>query len=175
MTPINKPALRNLLEQDWALLREIRLRALQADPGVFSSSFASESQMDEAAWRSWLTSPDVGVFGLFDGSAIIGMTGIALRKDDPSGTSAILWGSWIAPNYRGQNLSQQFYEARIAWAKVHPTCTHIIVSHRASNHASKAANQKHGFVFTHTEPKTWPDGTREDSVYYALTVKVSAF
>jgi RimJ/RimL family protein N-acetyltransferase len=60
------------------------------------------------------------------------------------------------------------YKARIKWAKAHPTVERLIVTHRASNLASKFANQKHGFVFTHTHQKIWHDGVLEDEVYYEL-------
>ena len=63
------------------------------------------------------------------------------------------------------------YKARINWAKEHPTIERIIVSHRASNVASKYANQKHGFVFTRTHEKVWSDGKTEDEVCYELKVE----
>ena len=59
------------------------------------------------------------------------------------------------------------YEPRIAWAK-EKGYKKLIISHRKSNSASKAANQKFGFVYTHSESKTWPDGITEDNVYYEL-------
>lgn len=157
-----------LNEQDWQILKTIRLKALQADPGVFGSNYAAESAYDDAEWRSWLNSDDTGVFGVFDDGRIIGMTAISIKRQDETRRTAILWGSWLEPDYRGRGLSQGMYEARLGWAGAHPTCAAIEVSHRASNIGSKRANQKHGFVFTHAVPKQWPDGVTEDHVHYIL-------
>jgi RimJ/RimL family protein N-acetyltransferase len=61
-----------------------------------------------------------------------------------------------------------FYDARLAWLRQHPRFTRVVVSHRRSNEASRRANQRHGFTFTHTEGRTWPDGAKEDELYYEL-------
>ena len=127
--------------------------------------------MLEADWRGWLTSADGAIFGLFGGGKIIGMTGIAIDRNDPTKKQALLWGSWLEPGFRGKGLSDMMYRARIEWARAHPTCEKIVVSHRASNEASKRANQKHGFVFTHKTPKEWPDGGIEDDIFYELPLK----
>ncbi len=164
-------ALRRLTETDWPVLKAIRLRALQTDPGVFGSNHAAESQYGEDIWRSWLENPDSGIFALFNGGNVIGMTGIAIDKNDPLKRKAVLWGSWLEPAWRGKGLSVPMYEARIDWARRHESCETVIVSHRASNLSSRQANQKHGFVFTHAEDKIWPDGGREDNIYYELRVK----
>lgn len=47
-------------------------------------------------------------------------------------------------------------------------CSCIIVSHRAGNDASKAANQRFGFSFTHLETTVWPDGKLDNEVFYKL-------
>ncbi|HVE58264.1 MAG TPA: GNAT family protein [Pyrinomonadaceae bacterium] len=160
-----------LAENDWRLLSEIRLRALQTDPSVFGSNYESESKFTEAEWRSRLQSDDSAIFMIFDGETPIGMTGVSVFRDDPSGRTAMLWGSWLAPEFRQKGLSDLMYEKRIEWAKAHPTVERIIVSNRASNLASKYANQKHGFVFTRTHEKIWTDGKLEDEVCYELKLK----
>jgi RimJ/RimL family protein N-acetyltransferase len=105
---------------------------------------------------------------LFDDETPIGITGVAVDRDDPSKRTAIFWGSWLKPDYRGRGLSKLMYEKRIEWARAHATVRRIVVSHRASNEASKHANQKHGFIFMRSHEKTWVDGVTEDEVYYEL-------
>lgn len=163
--------IRKFEEADWPILKEIRLKALKTDPGVFGSNWQAESIMTDAEWCGWLTNENAASFGIFDKNEIIGMTGIAIYRDDPTGKKAILWGSWLEPAYRKKGVSSQMYKARIEWARKHPTCESIIVSHRASNAASKRANQKHGFVFTHSVRKTWPDGLEDDDLFYELVLK----
>jgi RimJ/RimL family protein N-acetyltransferase len=164
------PIIRQIKEFDWAELRTIRLLALQSDPAVFGSNYAKESQMTESDWRGWLATNDSGIFLIDVDGKPLGMAGIAIDRTDPTKKRALLWGSWLAPAQRGKGYSHLFYEARITWAKNHPTCEKIIVSHRASNLASKHANQKHSFVWTHNKQKTWPDGTTEDECCYELVL-----
>jgi RimJ/RimL family protein N-acetyltransferase len=78
------------------------------------------------------------------------------------------WRKRLEPDYRGRGLSKLMYEKRIEWARAHATVRRIVVSHRASNEASKHANQKHGFIFMRSHEKTWVDGVTEDEVYYEL-------
>lgn len=73
--------------------------------------------------------------------------------------------------FRGNGLSELMYQTRINWAKAQPTVEKIIVSHRASNLASKRANQKHGFVCTHKIEEVWTDGGVEDEIFYELKIK----
>jgi RimJ/RimL family protein N-acetyltransferase len=164
-------SIRQLTEADWRLLAEIRLKALRSDPLVFGSNFEAESKFTEADWRSRLQSKDSAIFMLFAHETPIGMTGVSIFREDLTNKTAIFWGSWLDPEFRRRGLSNLMYAARLEWAKAHPTVERIIVSHRASNIASKFANQKHGFVFTRTHEKIWVDGKTEDEVCYELKLK----
>lgn len=154
---------------EWRFYKAIRLKALQTDPGVFGSNHLKESARADDEWKSALSDSGLGVFGVFHYGDIIGMTGIYVDKDDS--TRAGLWGSWLEPKWRGKGISEVMYKARIEWARQHPEVTCIRVSHRKSNTASKMANRKHGFEFTHEGERTWPDGVTEAEVFYELKVK----
>ncbi len=164
-------SIKQAAEDDWKLLRQIRLTALKTDPRVFGSNFEKESKLTETDWRARLQTDDSAVFLLFENELLVGMTGVSVFRDDPTQKTAIFWGSWLAPEFRGKGLSEIMYKARINWAKAHPTIEKIIVAHRASNQASKRANQKHGFVFTHTSEIVWADGAAEDVVSYELKLE----
>ncbi len=161
-------SIRKLDVDDWPIFKQIRLEALSTDPFVFGSNYVAEAEHSDDVWRDGLNSQDGAIFVLFEGDAPIGMTGIGVKHDGPTGTTALLWGSWLAPKVRSRGLSKVFYEARIGWARQHPTINRVIVTHRASNLASKFANQKFGFVRTHVTEKVWNDGTKEDEVHYEL-------
>ena len=163
-------SIRQLTEDDWREFSRIRLEALQTDPLVFGSNYEKESQFTEADWKSRLQAKDSAIFMLYEDETPIGMTGVSVFRDDPTNKTALLWGSWLKPDFRGKGLSEMMYKARINWAKERPTIKRIIVSHRASNLASKYANQKHGFVFTRTHEKVWADGAIEDEVCYELNL-----
>jgi len=163
--------IRELTANDWQTLRDIRLTALKTDPAVFGSNFAAESEKTEQDWKLWLRSDDVAIFGIFDASTPVGMTCVSVSRGDPSKRTALFWGSWLAPEFRRRGISEMMYRSRIDWAKNHPTIERITISHRASNVASKHANQKHGFVFKRRYEKIWPDGIAEDDVCYELDLK----
>lgn len=164
-------SIKQLAENDWRLLSEIRLKALQSDPSVFGSNYELESKFTQNEWRSRLQSDDSAIFMIFDEETPIGMTGVSVIRDDPTQRTAIYRGSWLAPAFRQKGLSDLMYRTRIEWAKARPGIERIIVSHRASNVASKYANQKHGFVFTRTHEKIRTDGKLEDEVCYELKLK----
>ena len=163
---------RQLTENDWCEFSQVRLKALQTDPNVFGSNYEKESQMTEAEWRSRLQAKENAIFLIFENETPIGMTGVSIDRNDPTKKTALLWGSWLAPHFRGKGLSELMYQARINWAKEQPTIEKIIVSHRASNLSSKYANRKHGFVLTHKTEKVWTDGATEDEIFYELKIKL---
>jgi RimJ/RimL family protein N-acetyltransferase len=161
-------SIRKLEENDWHIFSEVRLLALRTDPKVFGSTHEREAGFSEAEWRSQLTNRDTGIFAVFDENGPVGMTGVAVDRDDPSRKTALLWGSWLSPDARGKGLSRLLYEARLSWARNQPGVEQIIVSHRESNVASKFANQRFGFHHTHTTERKWNDGVIEKELHYEL-------
>jgi RimJ/RimL family protein N-acetyltransferase len=160
--------IRVLEPSEWRLFREFRLAALQAAPGVFGSSYEREEPMPQERWTSLLDTPTGAVFGLFDDERLIGITSVYTDRDDPLGQTAGLAMSFILPEYRGRGLSEMFYEARLAWVRARPQFRRVVVGHRASNEASRRANQKHGFQLFLRRPHLWPDGVTEDELLYEL-------
>lgn len=163
-------SIRPLEPREWQAFRDFRLAALRAMPGVFSSAYEGELARAEDWWRDTLGGPGRRVFGLFDGDRLIGITAVFTSRDDPSGSTALLAMSFILPDYRGRGLSDLFYRARLAWVRERPQFKRILVSHRASNEASRRANQRHGFILVGRAPRTWPDGSTEDELSYELAV-----
>lgn len=161
----NNYSLRRLLPVEWALYKKLRLMALQTEPAVFGSNFDKEFAYTDADWQQTLTNPARVFFALFHGDAAVGVTGAILKCDEE--TTAALIASFILPEHRGKGLSELFYRARLDWARA-KKCTNVIVSHRASNLASKYANQKFGFVETHKENRLWPDGAEAEQIFYKL-------
>ncbi len=163
-------SIRQINEKDWREFREIRLKALKADPTVFGSSYEREVNKSKQDWKDWVGEKGQAIFFIHDEETPIGMTGIYIPQDTVGKSTSVLWGSWLEPDYRWKGISGLMYEARIEWAKQQSELKRIEVSHRESNLASKHANQKHGFKYTYSESKTWHDGVTEDEVYYELII-----
>jgi RimJ/RimL family protein N-acetyltransferase len=155
---------------EWEALRDFRLGALKAAPGVFAMPYDAAAALSAQEWQSVITRPGQKMFGLFDGRNLIGITGVVTDREDRTGQTALLVMSFIAPAYRGRGLSRLFYDARLAWIRAQPQFRRVRVSHRKSNHASRRANQRQGFVQTNAVPHTWPDGETEDEIFYELNV-----
>jgi RimJ/RimL family protein N-acetyltransferase len=164
--PENQYTIRQFMPEDVEQYKSMRLEALQQDRGMFCNSYEYEASFPQEQWTARLSNPDRACFGLYCGNELIGITGIVVAdKEKPD--EAHMTQSYIRKEYRGKGLSILLYEARLAWAKAHQIKC-LKIGHRASNLASRAANQHYGFTHTHSEPNTWPDGKTEDMFYYEL-------
>ncbi len=158
--------IRRFTPADVHIYRAIRLEALQVEPGMFGNSYDMEAAMPASAWQERLTDRSAARFGLYHGNELIGTTSVIVaNRDTPF--EAYMTQSYIKQPYRGMGLSQMLYDARIQWAREHGI-TQLIIGHRRINEASFRANQRNGFVYTHSEQKKWPDGTTDDMLYYKL-------
>ncbi|MCB9987817.1 MAG: GNAT family N-acetyltransferase [Rhodospirillales bacterium] len=160
-------SIRALGEGDWQIFRDLRLKALQTDSAVFSSTYEQEKDNDENDWKSWFAEGK-RVFGLFDGKRMIGLTGVFTRREDQSGRTGIMAASYIEKEYRGYGLSRLLYEARLDWARQYRQWDRLVISHRKSNEVSRRANQAFGFKYTGSALKNWPDGKQEEEMKYEL-------
>lgn len=164
-------SIRALDSAEWEMLRDFRLHALKSAPGAFALSYEECAAWSLQQWRAGISAPTHQIFGLFDRENLIGITGVVTRREDPSGQTALLVMSYIEPAYRGRGLSDLLYQARLNWIRQSGRFRTVHVSHRASNEASRRANQRHGFVKTGAQLFRWPDGTVEDEVHYELTLE----
>lgn len=150
---------------DVAAYKAIRLEALQNDPGMFGNSYELEATFTEIQWLERVEYPGTGRFGLYAGDELIGITGIITEHYEYG--IAYMTQSYIRRQYRGKGLSRLLYEARFSWAKEN-NIRQLIIGHRSDNRASQFANQRYGFIYTHSEEKAWPDGVIADMRYYKL-------
>lgn len=164
--PEKQYTIRQFLPEDVEQYKSLRLEALQMDSGMFCNKYENEAAFPREQWLARLSNPNGACFGLYYGDELIGITSIIVSdKEKPD--EACLTQSYIRETHRGKGRSKMLYEARLAWAKAHQIKC-LKVGHRASNLASKAANQHYDFIYTHSERNTWPDGKTEDMLYYEL-------
>ncbi len=151
---------------DWRIFKTIRLEALSTEPYNFGGRHILEVGLSDDEWRDRLSHPDDGAFwGLYDNDECIGLTGIKIHVKFPG--SMVLSASYIRKEYRRQGISAMYYQTRIDWAR-EQGFKDVHVAHREGNDASRAANQKFGFIHIQTEPTLWPDGTLGDKLWYRL-------
>jgi RimJ/RimL family protein N-acetyltransferase len=145
--------------------KAMRLEALQNEAGMFGSSYAREAAFTDAQWMERIVNPNSACLGLYYKNELAGITGI-ITDNEHTGLGHMVQ-SYIRKPHRGKGLSNILYQARLKWAREH-NLNRIQVGHKASNIASKAASLRFGFKYTHSEPRTWPDSSVEDVLYYEL-------
>ena len=158
-------SIRQVTTQDFTTFRSLRLEALLKEPHLFGATHEQESRISDDEWRERIENPKSAFFILLSDGTPVGVTGILTNKENED--QAILIASYIKQDFRGLRGSTFLYEARLAWAR-RKGFKEVVVSHRGSNEASRRANQKHGFKYTHKESHLWNDGQVEDNVFYVL-------
>jgi ribosomal protein S18 acetylase RimI-like enzyme len=102
-----------------ALLREVRLRALQDAPYAFGSWFERELDYAPEVWDDRAAQSDAGIIGAvyvaIEDGRCVGMAGGYFASEDRA--AAKLWGMWVDPGARGRGLGRGLVEAVIAWAR----------------------------------------------------------
>lgn len=159
--------IRKLEEKDWKLFRAMRIEATYAHANFFLDSGEVSEAKEDQFWKDRLTDQNGAIFGLFDGDNLIGITGAFRFRERPEDT-VILGMSYIKPDYRGRGLSELFYKERLDWSRHQSGIARVIVSHRKENAASKAANQKFGFIRYGEDEVTFGDGSRGMDIRYEL-------
>ena len=171
LSNMNSISIRALNPDEWAIFRDLRLHALKSAPGVFATAYDDVASKLPEHWRATIQGAGNQVFGLFDDDRLIGITAVFTWNEDPLQQTALLAMSFILPEYRRRGLARLLYEARLEWIRAHPQFRRVVVSHRASNEASRRAMQQFGFVRTGSRPQTWPDGDTEDEITYELCIE----
>lgn len=144
----------------WRDYRAIRLEALSLHADVYGNSLELEKSWSDRHWQEMLSDGRHAFFGLYDGDGLIGCTAVFTDRNDASGKTALLAGSYIREDYRGRGLSRKLYEARLEWIRAADRFDMAAVGHKDGNEVSRRANQAFGFAHAGTEEKTWGDGSK---------------
>jgi ribosomal protein S18 acetylase RimI-like enzyme len=149
---------------EWALLRDLRLRALADAPDAFASTLADEAAAREEIWRR---RADGGpkVVNLIaearasrvasdtshrdDGAAVagdrVGMATVRLEPD--KGGRAHLLGMWVDPDHRSHGVATALLDHAIGWAR-DKGATEMVLWVADHNTAARRLYERAGFVAT---------------------------
>ena len=105
-------AVRLLDKSEWALYRDVRLRALEESPDSFSATLADEAERDEQFWRDRMTRS----YRLLAerGAVAQGIVSLGPYEEDPS--AAEVFGLYVVPDARGARVAWRLVEAAAALA-----------------------------------------------------------
>ena len=113
--------IRRVVEEDWELLRDVRLRALVEAPHAFGSTLELERDRTEEQWREWAGRGRHGLegatFAAVDGDRFVGLA--AGFDDDEEGVppGVHLVAMWVDPAVRRQGVGADLVEAVVSWAR----------------------------------------------------------
>ncbi len=125
---------------DWAMIREIRLRALAEAPQAFTSGYEREQAFDEATWRDRATTCQW--FVAFEGHQPVGVAGgISSWPEDP--TRRDLVGMWVAPSHRRRGVADRLLREVADWARSQGAST-LQLAVLEGNGAARSAYRKMG-------------------------------
>jgi len=96
-------------EDDWARVRDIRLRALREDPEAFGSSLDREERFKEKHWRMRTRTVPTWIAVDADGQ-VRGLVSTLLEPGSPTDDRHIV-GLWVAPEARRQGIAWALLDA----------------------------------------------------------------
>lgn len=101
---------------DWRRVRDVRLRALAADPSAFGSSLEREQGYDEQRWRSWPAAS--AVLLAVDPDVPDQPVGLATLRalSAEENADGELNAMWVEPEQRGTGLGGRLLQAALASA-----------------------------------------------------------
>lgn len=108
---------RRIRPGEGALLRTIRLRALEGAPDAFGTTLAEALAYPDDAWgrraAECASGDSAALFFLEDQDGIAGMAGGAHEADDPI---PVLISMWVEPDTRGRGGGEALIKAVVSWA-----------------------------------------------------------
>ena len=112
--------IRELERHEWALFRELRLRALAESPDAFARTLAEALAEDDAYWvrlTESVTTPAGQVMLVAEVEDRAAGLAFGLFDKERAKTGHV-GGMWVEPAARGRGAGQALLESAIAWARV---------------------------------------------------------
>jgi len=122
--------LRRVAEADWALLRDVRLRALTDAPTAFGATAAASHEQPDADWRERAGGPFPTLVVVDGSGAGVAMGGVARLPgaDTAAEPPAWVWGMWTDPAARGRGHGTRVLDALLAWSRERALATYLHVT-----------------------------------------------
>jgi ribosomal protein S18 acetylase RimI-like enzyme len=135
--------IRHTIEQDWTVLKQLRLAALLDSPTAFGVTHASAAANTEAQWRDRAAARGPAAYMLaFDGDTPLGMVGGVVSAAQEFNLIAM----WVKPEHRGSGAASALVEAMKAHAQALGH-TRVVLDVAPENFRAAAFYQKRGFTF----------------------------
>ena len=141
---------------EWAVFRDIRLRALADAPAAFGSNLSEAQSRTEQQWRDRLCQRTQ--FVAVTGQGTVGTVAGAVDTDR---NSVHLFSMWVDPCVRGTGIADQLVQTVIGWAAAHGhTTVHLEVA--VANSRAERLYARNGFTRTGRIGTISPDDPRPE-------------
>lgn len=110
--------IRQINQNEWQLLRQVRLAAVADSPQAFADTLEKTQQMPQSLWQRRALSGSEGKDSYcavaLDGSNPIGIAVGLTDADEPKRT--FLVSMWVAAQYRGTSIAPSLLQRVLSWA-----------------------------------------------------------
>jgi len=111
-------SVRRLGEDDWAALREVRLRALLDAPESFYTTYQDSVALMEADWRARLRATDkVTLLAEVDDHAAGMVTGVPAGEEERDPDASLMLAMWVSPESRGHGVADALTTELLTWSR----------------------------------------------------------
>lgn len=133
----------------------LRLESLNESPASFLSSYDEERLSGFDFFKKILedNNPKNVIFGAFIQDKLVGILGLYQEIKNKISHKSIIWGMYVQPRYRCQNIGRKLMEAAIFYAKEKIQCSIIHLSVITTNAAANKLYTALGFQIWGTEPQ----------------------
>jgi GNAT superfamily N-acetyltransferase len=109
---------RRLGEDDWAALREVRLRALMDAPESFYTTYQDSVALMEADWRTRLRATDkITLLAEVDDQPAGMVTGVPATEEERDPDAALMLAMWVSPESRGRGVADALTAELLTWSR----------------------------------------------------------
>jgi ribosomal protein S18 acetylase RimI-like enzyme len=150
---------RRLRSDETALLRDLRLRALDSDPGAFAESPAAARAAPPTRWKQWAAQERGVIVVALEGERGVGMVAARMHEELPG--AAWLFALWVDPEARGSGLGARLIEEIAGWAR-EQGATRLDLSVTTNNGPAAALYARTGFAETGRRRPLPSDPTRTE-------------
>ena len=159
--------IRRLLPSDASDFQALRLRGLREVPTAFSSSYEEECDRSVDAIAERISAnPDGAIFGAFDDRVLVGVIGLQREKHTKLAHKAVIWGLYVAPEFRKQGIARLLVDEALKFAFAMPGVRQVNLGVNAANAPAIALYQAAGFrPFGIERGCMIVDGVLEDEIH----------
>ena len=140
--------IRRVVEDDWILLRDVRLEMLADSPLAYLETLADASARDEGHWRFLARRGSAGrdniglaVTEVFEPHRFLGY--LACFVDTPGQGHVV--SVYVTPAYRGSGLAARMLDAAVDWARGEAGLSRLHLYVHEHNERAHAFYRRYGF------------------------------